>query len=271
MRSSLVLSALSLAALAGCGSATASGAGTPAVDGQGRVHKVQSLKADCMKQKGFRYVPFVYPGPVGDEEKALTGDYAAMKAERGKHGFGVFAHYVYRNLAKPDKPDPNMDIYNRLSTAQRKPYTAANEACEMQATKQVTGKDVKSFRTLGEQYDQRLTQAKTRELDGDPRLVELGSAMADCLAGKGYRVSSTKPTLLATRGRAEFEKRRAGMADDSGDMSGITADQARPHLGKEIKAALDDLECGRRFYPVFAPKERAVERTINDEFGMPSL
>ena len=48
----------------------------------------------------------------------------------------------------------------------------------------------------------------------------------------------------------------------------LTPEEARPYLNKEIKAALDDLECGKDFYPAYLPKEKAVDQQIYEEFGM---
>jgi len=48
----------------------------------------------------------------------------------------------------------------------------------------------------------------------------------------------------------------------------MTADEARPYLAREIKEALDDLECGKDFYPVYAPRSRDIDHRVYAEFGM---
>jgi hypothetical protein len=58
------------------------------------------------------------------------------------------------------------------------------------------------------------------------------------------------------------------MIEAAKKVLGITPEEARPYLNKEIKAALDDLECGKDFYPAFMPKDEAVGQQINEESGM---
>ncbi|MEU1728538.1 hypothetical protein [Nonomuraea sp. NPDC005692] len=47
----------------------------------------------------------------------------------------------------------------------------------------------------------------------------------------------------------------------------LTPAQAQPYLAKEIKAALDDLECGKDFYRAYTPKVEAITQRIAEEFG----
>ncbi|MEV5887883.1 hypothetical protein [Nonomuraea fuscirosea] len=119
---------------------------------------------------------------------------------------------------------------------------------------------------------------KERELNGDPRLVELAATMGDCLKGRGYRVDSLKPVDLDRRGAAEFEaqKRAIALKDDIPEQDmpegryyepRLPQATAKQYFTREIKAALDDLECGRDFYPVYHPRKRAISIQVGDQFG----
>jgi len=175
------VAALSLALLTACGDASAAQpAETPTPKGQERQYQIQAIIADCMKQKGFRYVPYVPPRRQKSEEelKRESGDYAAMKEFREKYGFGVWASLVYPKefgnpAVKPDgnpPVDPNWEIQSSLSEAQRKAYGEAYDACNAKAVKEVTGTEVTgSVFQMGEQINKRIAQLKARELDGDPR------------------------------------------------------------------------------------------------------
>ncbi|MFC7647707.1 hypothetical protein ACFQX6_49860 [Streptosporangium lutulentum] len=128
-----------------------------------------------------------------------------------ENGYGVFAFYVYpQEFANPmvepegDAPkniNPNNKIQMSLSETQRAAYNDADRTCYQRAVKEATGKKVDSITDHYEQANARSEQLITRELDGDPRLVELAASMGNCLKDKGYPIGSTKPSALADRGR----------------------------------------------------------------------
>ncbi|WP_431895687.1 hypothetical protein [Nonomuraea sp. bgisy101] len=278
---------LTLALLAGCGATAAETEPSPQA-AQGIEQRKEAELATCMKGKGFKYVAFVAKGRQLSEQRkaAFGGDYAAMKAERGKYGFGHFSLYVYPKefdspMYKPEKPEinPNWAIQSSLSEQQRKAYDDAHESCYTAAIKKLTGKVVKSSMDHYEQVAKARTQAEIRELDGDPTLVEKAARMADCLKGQGYRVSKTNPTAIATRGSDEIRAQveNLGKTDDVDDSKlpegqfyepTLTAAQARPYLTKEIKVALDDLECGKDFYAAYLPREQEIDTKVDAEYGI---
>ncbi|MER6949557.1 hypothetical protein ABT294_36645 [Nonomuraea sp. NPDC000554] len=248
-----------------------------------------------MKQKGFTYIAYVRPEkPETDEvTKRASGDYQAMRKWRERYGFGVFAEFVYPKeldspLAKPDNPeiDPNWAIQSKLSAAQGAAFRKASDACMVVAAKQVLGKDLKS----GDDYFNQINKASDRALaakvDSDPQLIELAAAMASCLKGKGNAIGKTTPQEMYGRGFQMFndqaDKLGRAQRDDVPDvappakdgenkmtyMPDLSAAEAKPYLAKEIKAALDDLECGKDFYPAYLPKAAVVNQQVNDEFGM---
>ena len=286
MRRAAALLALALAT--GCaGVATETAPSSPA---QGVEQRRQAEMATCMKGEGFKYVAFVAKGetPSPERQAANNGDYGAMKAFRAKYGFGHFATYIYSKefpnpMVKPDDPeiDPNAQLRSALSDQQRKAYAKAYDSCYVASIKKITGKVVKSEMDHFDQVEEARTQAKRRSLDGDPGLVEKAANMADCLRGEGYRAASNNPTAMATRGwdeaRAMVEE--LGRSDDIDDSRlgegqffepALTAAQARPYLTKEIRIALDDLECGKDFYAAYLPKAQEIEAKVNEEYGVRS-
>ena len=287
------VAAPSLALLTACGDASAAEpAASPTPQGQERKYRIEAIIADCMKQKGFRYVPYI-PPPAKESEEELkreSGDYAAMKAYREKYGFGVWASIVYPKefgnpAAKPDNApvDPNRGIQASLSATQLRSYRNARDTCNAKAVKEVTGTEVTgSIWQNGEQINKRIAQLRARELDGDPQLADLAARMASCLRSKGYQVQSATPSALGDRGeqrhRAELNRIAQEKTPQVKDtlkriknaivVPNMTADEARPYLAREIKEALDDLECGKDFYPVYAPRSRDIDHRVYAEFGM---
>lgn len=121
-------------------------------------------------------------------------------------------------------------------------------------------------------------------LNGDPELLWLASAMAACLKDGGYTVADTTPWAISRRGQDVFVELEDRLGrEQRPDVPGaplsadkrevmvyrptLTPEEARPYLNKEIKAALDDLECGKAFYAVYAPRESALDQQLADQLG----
>ncbi|MGN9843103.1 hypothetical protein ACTMTI_33770 [Nonomuraea sp. H19] len=295
-RSRLTLAlSFSAAVLCGCGSAAESAKPSPSAAAVSKRQQYEAAKADCMKQKGFKYVAYVQPKPPDNEEsrKRAGGDYQAMRKFREKYGFGIFAVHVYPKemgnpTVKPDDPeaDPNWKITSELSEAQMQAYRKAMDTCSATAAEQVLGLKLKSQMDLYTQHGLAVTRAVKNVVNGDPKLVELAADMATCLKGKGHAVSDTTPDAMSDRGQKMFrdqeDKLGREQRDDVPDVAPpvkegelpmtyaptLTPEQAKPYLDKEIKAALDDLDCGKDFYPVFMPKQSAAMQQVDQQFGM---
>ncbi|MER5320833.1 hypothetical protein [Streptosporangium roseum] len=278
--------ALALAVLSGCGAeaapaaAPAIGKASTAADPHGKRRQVEAMRADCMKRKGFKYIPNISP-PQGARKtflRQMSGDYAVMREYREKYGFGVFFTAAYPDDPEEGSnqplPNPNMELWPSLSETQYEAWRAADNVCYAAAFKKFTGKTVISEEDVYKQGGALSLKTRKRLLDGDPRLVELAGDFGGCLKGKGYPVTSLKPTALEARGRDTFGKQRTAAVDkhrESGaegiDALRLPPDAARPYLVKEIKAALDDLECGKGFYAEFLPRDKKVQDEIWDRFG----
>ncbi|TDC98871.1 hypothetical protein E1292_33780 [Nonomuraea deserti] len=290
-----ILPMAALAVLCGCGSTTGTAAPSPSATSD-KKHRLEAAKADCMKQKGFKYVPFVSRSQKPDTEedrKRAAGDYQALRKYREKYGFGVFAMYVYPKelghlAVKPDNPEinPNWEIQSSLSKAQMGAYQKARDTCMVTAASQVLGLELKSGVDYYAEQNKIRRRALKSVVNSDPELMELAGAMATCLKGKGHAISDTTPLAMAERGprtfQAQEDKLGRAQRDDVPDVAPpakkdevpaiyaptLTPEEARPYLNREIKAALDDLECGKDFYPAYLPREQVIDKQVNEQFGM---
>ncbi|MEU4233589.1 hypothetical protein AB0F17_55690 [Nonomuraea sp. NPDC026600] len=254
----LMCGLLGLAVLTGCG-----GAPTPAAgDGGATVDKLrerETVIATCMKQKGFSYTPSV---SLPKKSDANPADYAAMKADRGKNGFGVFSAVVYPKPPETQAPDPNQATIDSLSGAKRDAYLKTLNECRVTALRQVNGLKVTS---VADYQDQMSTEIENidKTLDGDPELLELAAPFAECLKSKGERVTSEKPVALDARGVTLWSEQ----SDRLGKAGPVTAAVARPYLAREIKSALVDLECGKDFYAAFIPLRKRLTNEARVKYG----
>ncbi|MEV6032570.1 hypothetical protein AB0L65_15535 [Nonomuraea sp. NPDC052116] len=283
---------LALAALSGCGGAAESAAPSASSTAEDKEVQLEAAKADCMKQKGFKYVAYVTPHKPGteDDKSRASGNYQAMRKYREKYGFGVFAEYIYPDTfntqAGSPESNPNGKIQSALSKAQLQAYRKAMDACQVSAANKVLGLKLKSTEDFYDAQFKASVRARKGKLNTDPDLVELATAMATCLKGKGYAVGDTAPVAMSELGQKTWlgneDKLGREQLDDVPDVAPpakddkvpmyyaptLTPEQAKPYLAKEIKAALDDLECGKDFYPAFLPKEQAVQGQVSAQFGM---
>ncbi|MFD1936606.1 MULTISPECIES: hypothetical protein [Nonomuraea] len=262
----LAIAAAILATLTGCASSGGTeAAAAPSADPSDQQRQAQAQLATCMKGKGFTYHPIVSMPELPDAVKQeMSGDYPAMKKYRSKYGFGFAASFVYPNdgvgrmarlMADDDTgDDPNGKVIAGLSKPQREAYFEAMNACHLEMINKTTGKKHKSMQEAAKAQSEMMEQIISREIDGDPKLAELASTFADCLKGKGYRVTSQRPSDIARSTESSFMTEFGKL----GRKQNPTADEARPMLQREIKAALDDLECGKEFYAAYRPKANEV-------------
>ncbi|MEV4018807.1 hypothetical protein AB0J35_50775 [Nonomuraea angiospora] len=255
-----------MAALTGCSSSAGTEASvSPSADPANKQRENQTQLAGCMKGKGFTYHPVVSMPELPDAIKQeMSGDYPGMRKYREKYGFGFAASFVYPNdgvgrVARQTADggtgdDPNAKVIAGLPKPQREAYFNAMNACTLEMINKATGKNLKSMEEVAKAQEQMLEQIINREIDGDPKLVEMAGVFADCLKGKGYRVTSQRPSQIVRSTEAPFMTEFGKLAQ----KKNTTADDARPLLQREIKAALDDLECGKEFYATYRPKANEV-------------
>ncbi|GGT17071.1 hypothetical protein ACFFV7_41220 [Nonomuraea spiralis] len=269
----VVAGAALLAAMTGCASTgQAQPSAAPAADSQNKQRQSQAQLAACMKGKGFTYHPVVSTRGIPEEQKKeLSGDYEAMKKQRSKYGFGWAASIVYPNdpggrmvtrTVESAGDDPNSKVIAGLTKAQRDAYFAAMETCMLEAYNKTTGRKMTSMQEVAKAQSKMIEQAINREVNGDSRLVELAGQFADCLKGKGYKVTSQQPAEVSTSTEGPFQEELRKLGEKP------TAEQARPLLTREIKAALEDLECGRQFYAAYRPKLNAIFEQAGQFAGM---
>ncbi|WP_043633185.1 hypothetical protein [Nonomuraea candida] len=239
--------------------------------------RLEAGRVACMTERGLAYVASPeprYTWQPGEKER-LAGDLEALRAYRAKYGFGVWSANVYPKdeVVNPVRHEnPNDKTLRSLPAGELKKWRAADESCFSRAVKEVLGKTV----TSQEDYHDRLEAAVRKALgvlDRDERLVRLGRQFAACLG-----VGRTEPTALDGLSHAKVVRQASDVARKEwkgelpkGETVVLRPDlkpaQARPYLDKEIKAALKDLECGKDFYPAYAPKAMEITSRVYQEFG----
>lgn len=283
-----LVSAAVLVTLAGCtANQQAPPAPTQAAEtAKAKKQRLESVKTDCMKTKGFKYIPLIVPERQQTEElkRRKAGDYEAMRKDRAKFGFYFYYSYIFKQDDQGNDlvfDDPNNAIFSKLSKTQTEAWNKAVDECYAKAAKTVYNKVVKSESDLWLQHQKLSEQVTARELNGDPQLIELGLTFGDCLKRMGYKVNSVRPTDLNERGGKAIQEEATALAEEqfgkkedmpegSFMMPRLSAAEAKPYLQREIKAALDDLTCGKEFYAVYLPLKAKIDERVNVEFGLGS-
>ncbi|MGW6497582.1 hypothetical protein [Nonomuraea angiospora] len=238
--------------------------------------KIESMRAGCMKELGLTYLPekVIKRDRTKEERARLAGDPEALRAYRAKYGFGVWSRLVFPGDPAVDRDlgeSRNDKLLMSLPAKDLKAWRAADDKCFAKAVKTVLGKTVTSQDDFLADVNSALAKG-LRELDTDPELAALGKEFGGCL-----KVAETRPAVLADRGRAKFaaqatevarNQSKSSLPKGSAALPSLTPEQAKPYLDKEVKAALADLECGRAFYPAYAPRERAIEERVYQEFAL---
>lgn len=289
---SLGIAGLAVATLlTGCGTKTGTSASATPGDGtavssttetdlDAAAVKAENMIADCMKKKGFQYTPHPVRFSTGNQVDRYAGGLSILepadqvRAFRSRYGFGVLSKQVYPNDAalradtSSSGQNPNNAVRAALGPAQQKAYDRAlvgNSGEAKAGQGGPAGDDLgcsgeAAAKYFGTQTDDR--QAADRrayaKFENDPAVIEAAQKYADCLKGKGYTLASTRP------GKIEYELRSQFTGDGGGAKAVGSADhpaagqgQAKEGLRKEIKAALDDLDC-RGGYAELARTEYAA-------------
>ncbi|MFE0152939.1 hypothetical protein ACFWY5_37765 [Nonomuraea sp. NPDC059007] len=240
----------------------------------------ESLMADCMKRHRFRYIQDLEaPAPMTEAERGLAeGDYTAMLADREKNGFRIFARFVFPADTGPGgvaayRMHPNTEIIRALSRAQARAYFAAQTPCYVWAAETALGRKVTSYEDLDAKLKVAAEAAMQRALDSDPRLTAGARDYAACLKSKGRPVADPRPSQITSQvqeslmdqlwelGRRQWPRMRGNVMPD------LSRFEAEPYFREEVRAALDDLECGKDFYPAYQPRANAVYARVNREWG----
>ncbi|NUR87514.1 MAG: hypothetical protein HOY71_25825 [Nonomuraea sp.] len=267
--------------VAGCGLPTAA----PVAPADSPKARIEYARAECMRDRGFHYEPFLptQPPVTAEQQKEFDGDYALMRATRERIGYRVFSGFVYRTdptaggMDAAVNDEANGRSMGHLSATQMEAYDAAGKACLAQAVEKVLHRRVTGQEDLSEQMWREIDREKTRVLDGDPQLVALARAYAACMRGKGYEIPSERPSRISwaepDRFRArvyELGRQQQGPKAEAGlpYYPTLSEEEAKPYLREEIASALDDLECGKEFFPVYLPRQQAVADPIVRAWGM---
>jgi len=279
--------------LTGCGTNTGTSAAPPGdatgisssagTDLDAAAVKAENMIADCMKKKGFQYTP--HPLRFGAESQVdrYAGGLSVLepadqvRAFRSKYGFGGYSKQVYPNdaalrpAASASGKNPNNAIRAALGPAQQKAYDrafAGNSGEAETGQGAPNGDDVgcageASAKYFGTQTDESRAASRRAyaQFENDPAVIEAAQKYAGCLKDRGYTVASTRPGKIEYELRSQFAgnggaAKAAGSADDPAGQG-----QAKEGLRKEIKAALDDLDCRTGYAELARTKYAAAVRS----------
>ena len=254
--------------LGACGSASPDAASTGAVstgtapagstqdDYSAKQQKAENMIADCMKEKGFQYVPRTTSSSVSRADQyvgpaSLLQPDEVVRPLRQKYGFGVAAKEVYPNDPIVGKPrenaadDPNNKIRDGLDDAQRQAYDKAMGTGGKGSGQGTEGCGEKAYIAVFGTTDLNRTQADAKrawdKFGSDPAVVAAARKYADCLRGKGYRVTGSEPGEVETFLLREV--RPAGAVAVGEEDPAKSSGDPKAALAEEIKKALDDLDC----------------------------
>jgi hypothetical protein len=284
-RSTLFLAATSLAVLAGCGgqaaappaaggAADANGAGNP----DSNEVKAENEIADCMKKKGFRYVPHPLSFDGGSDQLARYGGVLfvleppdQVRTFRAKYGFGAYSKLAYPDdpAVRVDQPDPsknpNNAIRDALDPAQQQAYDKAlegNTGDSKAGQKAPSNPDSGCAGTAAEKYygkgpsgdEQAANRREYAAFTNDPAVIKAAQKYGDCLKAKGYQVRRAQPGSIE-------QEMQTSWVDKVQNAGSISPAEAKAQLDKEIKAALDDLDCSLDYGGLARTKYAKVVRT----------
>ncbi|MEV6349899.1 hypothetical protein [Actinoplanes sp. NPDC051851] len=253
------LACTTVLALGACGTGSGGDAGagagttTEAADAADQQQKAENLLADCMKKKGFQYVPRVDAVAFGSPTDRFAGRRSLLQTDdvvrplRQKYGFGIAAKDVYPDdptVATPDSDpadNPNNAIRDGLDEAQRAAYDKAmggdtkdsDGGCVVQVYGSVFG-------TTDLNAEQASDKLAWRQFSTDEDVVAAARKYGDCLRGKGYQITSSAPGTVEL---FMMEQVRPMGAAAVGEETATASGDPEAALADEIKKAVDDLDC----------------------------
>ncbi|MCF3964183.1 hypothetical protein [Streptomyces fuscigenes] len=241
----------------------------------------QNATAVCMRAKGYTYTPHVDTAP--DLWAAVdASDYAKAKAFRGKYGYGLYSGAVH-----PDDPKAPMSPASRRGEAPDAAYLAslspkqlaayqkalggvrgtpsAEDApgdqagptgCVGEAQRQVEGRDGQDAAHQKQEWEAAEAEQEQAQahLDTEPKLVALADSYASCLSARGIAVTTRRPSRIADM--VKFQESAKSPAEGSDHLS---KSEAQLLLTADVKAAMNDLECGRKFRAAYFPEYHRLD------------
>ena len=234
--------------------------------------KIENLIADCMKQQGFTYIPHPSVYETADSPRLrYGGGYSYLQPDsdvrkwREKYGFGFAATLVYPNdpqvQQRETAANPNDAIVAALDSARKKAYNKAFSGAAngegydpKTASRKDAGKLEKDFNNScqGKASELRTKDAKAAQpstakkaanhklvlkFRNDSDVADVAQKYSDCLKGRGYKVSfdNTEPiSVYSAVTQSLSQNYEAATKNKSA---------AKQALTKEIKLALDDVDC----------------------------
>lgn len=227
--------------------------------------RAQETLADCMAEQGFDYVPFLQE--VEDWDTVEAARRATIDADLGtrefaqQYGYGWSTGVMdeWSTLGGPAQNDPNDELVNAMSGAQRAAYEAARYGpdgaggCEGSTWDAVYGDEPTADDTFAGLQEE--IGALWLSLADDPRQVALDARWSACMAGAGYDFDVA----------LDAENSILGLIGTSGDANGEVADDVMATIAEEeIAVAVADFDC--RAEVGYAAEVEAISVAAQDAF-----
>ncbi|MFC0110216.1 hypothetical protein [Kibdelosporangium aridum] len=236
-------------------------------------HKHQKAVADCMRQKGFAYEPFVpnVPGPVGS---GLSPEQFTQQ-----YGYGIATRIDAVEIASSQsgalpQADPNTAIRSRLSEQQKAAYDTAQGECFTLANKTIP-LPPGNIRASGDSA--KILDEVQKQVDNDPRVLEETKKWSGCVAGQGFTAASPKELQGEVERRAApfreaYENARGALKDQNArnalKLKDVLSPQQEQELAAvqrfELTAAAADKRCGVNLAAV---RDAVLKEKIEQNLG----
>ncbi|NUW35351.1 hypothetical protein HTZ77_28530 [Nonomuraea sp. SMC257] len=161
-----------------------------------------------------------------------------------------------------------------LATLERDRFAALKEKLEQAATRR--HKDGQGERGDG-RGDRRVGQGDLRDSRDDLRgprddartgRGDAGTGSSDAEAGRDDARATDARVGRDRPGGREGEGPSSVVDVSAESPPALPARLAKPYLRREIATALDDLECGKRFFAVYRPRQEAVAERLAATWGL---
>jgi hypothetical protein len=279
----IAIAAVCLGLLAGCGSdpaSSASSGGTSFEQALGldqasvnaRQATVQEAVRACMKEQGFDYIP-VDPSQSNVKVSFGTGAEELSAKERRTKGYGITTQELVGRPVRDSNDDPNQDIRDALSEADRKAYDAALLGADAANAREAAGGGgMRVQRQIGssgdaataedrgcmgkaeaetpggpEQLGPDLKEMQDR-IQADSRVIAATRDWSECMAGAGY-TGLDDPSDARDQIRQKMDALMGAESDGNGTTrfaigpEGIDPGKLEDLKQEEIALAVQDGKC----------------------------
>jgi hypothetical protein len=202
--------------------------------------EVQDAIADCMRDAGFDYTPYL----PSIDTSLVTAIRAVVLAGSDvvftrTYGYGISESQ--RSSLVDFLEDPNRDVIRARSSNEQTAYTSAFDRCNSDALA-AEGIDVESIVSVNEDFSAAV-EALDAQILSDQDVVELQRDWSSCIQAKGFRFNTLTDAVKAVRDAADARSQRIDLDQGSHDALHEVEDAFADLLDLEVEIANADVAC----------------------------